>query len=629
MVNPASRSKGTRHALRAAALLLLGSIAGGQALGWSAPHGISKSAPQSVGDAQRPADRRLAQNYNRQSYNPWQFRPVEPNNARGQPPAPRQPMQGAPAAQVPPAGPPGSMQYPQAGYPGGQPAATPYAPRQFSPQQFPQGQYPPGQYGAPRYPGGGYPGYAGRSGSMQPRLEVELSDDTPYVQENVLVRLRVVSSGNLATASPEVAGFDEVLVEQVSGPDTSSRSGESGREIVNEFVLAVTPLRHGEIEVGPMAVEGTLAGGAPFTAKAAQPLRLRVRPATAGVLPWLPLESLTLNLSLDEGGVIEEGRPVTLTLLMQAHGALGEQLPSLERMLSSEDFRVYREQTLVDTTLVDGGRRLLGKRTDYYTLVPHSGGRLHLPELRVNWWNVQTASRETSSEPIRTFSVAGESGPFGFGRSVERTDSGDWRWVWMPLAGLALVLAGYWGGVWWRSRPGSDKRGKAGAAPGPRVRTRLREAASAIAGSLAMAGSRLDPRPLLSRGLALYERLTPKSTRVYRCAVAAETAPDPATWATAFQTQACRQLRTPEREPLPKIADRLLQLRPGADGERIRTLMQELDNALYNGRDIDFKRWKKNFRRALRPGTGTLRSMAATRMRRGRLPALNPRPRPS
>jgi hypothetical protein len=55
-------------------------------------------------------------------------------------------------------------------------------------------------------------------------------------------------------------------------------------------------------------------------------------------------------------------------------------------------------------------------------------------------------------------------------------------------------------------------------------------------------------------------------------------------------------------------------------------LMQQLDSALYNRRDIDFARWKRDFRRALRPGTGALRGLLAGRVRRGHLPALNPQP---
>jgi hypothetical protein len=58
----------------------------------------------------------------------------------------------------------------------------------------------------------------------------------------------------------------------------------------------------------------------------------------------------------------------------------------------------------------------------------------------------------------------------------------------------------------------------------------------------------------------------------------------------------------------------------------VQALMQRLDRALYNRGDLDFPRWKREFRSALRPGTGVVGSVVAARVRRARLPELNPRP---
>jgi hypothetical protein len=452
------------------------------------------------------------------------------------------------------------------------------------------------------------------------------------VQQNVLVRLRVISSGNLATASPDLASIDEVLFEKVEGPKTSTRGSGNNRDIVNEFLMAMTPLRDGDLEVGPIKVTGTLAGGVPFEAVAPEPLRLQVRPPMAAVRPWLPLQTLQIKADLASTGEVERGRPVTLTLELEAQGATGDQLPSLESMLRSDDFRVYREQTMTDTRLASNGNTLIGKRIEYYTLVPHRGGRLQLPELRLGWWNVDTASREASSVPIRTFAVAGESGPFGFSRRAAQGDD-DLRVFWLPLAAVLLLLIGYWGGVWLRGQTpvnvASD--GASGsAALLPRLRGRLTRAtvaAGAATGRALAASARLlDPTPLLRRASALLARLKPRSARVYQCARVADSAVDPAAWCLAFQQQACRNLQAQAREPLPRMADRIVDLRPGADREHVLKLMQQLDSALYNRQDIDFVRWKREFRQALRPVTGTLRSLVAARFRQAHLPALNPQP---
>ncbi len=577
---------------------------------------------------------RLAQqSYPQQPGNPWIFRPRAPTNARGVPPAPTSGQQRPPSYPQP-----GAWQQRSPAYPGSG-AASPYA------SPYP-GQQPGGYSGSPGY----NPYRQGSSAFDKPSLEVSLLETQPYVQQPVLVRLDVISSGNLATASPELAGFGAVLLEEVSGPATSVRGSGRAQQIVNRYVLAMTPLRAGTLEVGPLEVSGTLAGGVPFSAVASAPSRLEVRPVVASVRPWLPLKALQLTRELDDATPLAEGQPTTLTLRMQATGGAGTQLPNLEPMLQSSDFRAYREQTIVDTRLSPDGTELQGIRTEIYTLVPYSGGRLQLPALRVNWWNLESARRERTSVPIKTVSVAGHSVRPGFGqgsgwlserfssragRDVGHKAQG-WSWFWIPLGSVLLLLVGYWSGVWYRIRgPRSDTSARLArdrpVSKGP-FRQRLAGGVArlglGVGAELRKGLKRLDPRtPATALWIGLRIRLRtlmPTSMRVYRCAIEAERATSASEWARRFQSCACQSLSTPRREPLPRVADRILRLRPGADAERVRDLIQELDNALYNSADLDMTRWKRELRRALRPGWGALRGLIGDRVQRPRLPALNP-----
>ena len=359
----------------------------------------------------------------------WQYRPQESNNARGIPPnyqppphqAPRQaPRQvpGQASRQAP------GYQQPGPGYQFGWPG-------QYQP---PYGRQPARRTGRP------------------PRLELELSDHQPYVQENVLLRLRVISSENLATATPELPNSNDVLLRKLEGPKASSRTGaQGGREIVNEFVYTLTPLRAGTIEVPPLRVTGTLsgngfgygrAGNRRFEAVGAESIRLQVRPAMVSVRPWLPLQDLSLKASLDGDERVEQGKPVTLTLELDAVGATGDQLPSLEPLLRSPDFRVYREQTLNEDQLSQDGRRLEGRRTEYFTLVPRADGRLQLPEIRLAWWNVATGAREYASLPIHRLRDGG-TGRTGPSPAAATTEDGGLIWLWLPLAGIGLLPVSY------------------------------------------------------------------------------------------------------------------------------------------------------------------------------------------
>jgi hypothetical protein len=105
----------------------------------------------------------------------------------------------------------------------------------------------------------------------------------------------------------------------------------------------------------------------------------------------------------------------------------------------------------------------------------------------------------------------------------------------------------------------------------------------------------------------------------------AERAASPSEWALLFQSNACHSLRSPSREPLPRVADRILRLRPGADADKVRSLIQQLDVALYNGGELNIEQWKRDLRAALRPGWGAFAGILRQHVRRGHLPALNPR----
>src|SRR5512139_2809645 len=86
------------------------------------------------------------------------------------------------------------------------------------PSQPPYGAIPGGMPGMP----GGMPGTQAYApyGQIQPqapdasppRVEVQLSDPAPYVQQGVMLTLRLLSAGSLAKADPELPAAGPVLI---------------------------------------------------------------------------------------------------------------------------------------------------------------------------------------------------------------------------------------------------------------------------------------------------------------------------------------------------------------------------------------------------------------------------------
>ncbi|MGE5154037.1 MAG: hypothetical protein ACM3ST_08480, partial [Bdellovibrio bacteriovorus] len=79
--------------------------------------------------------------------------------------------------------------------------------------------YQPGYQGAwPGGPGGYAQQQPAARQSKPPRLEWTLDETQPYVQQNLLLRLRLSSPEGLSTADPELAADGDALIQRLSGP---------------------------------------------------------------------------------------------------------------------------------------------------------------------------------------------------------------------------------------------------------------------------------------------------------------------------------------------------------------------------------------------------------------------------
>lgn len=537
--------------------------------------------------------------YGRSPAIPWQFRPVPATHAQGTLPNER----GIPSAPRSGQWLPGQMFYPPPGYP------PPGYPQPGYPQQWPSGYAPePAQ-------------------SQAPRLEWSFDESQPYFQQPVILRLELIGSGNLSTANLELPATDEALIASLGDPIAHSRIAAGQREIVTSYLLSVTPLRTGNLELPPIKIVGAQRadGLGRFESTTVRPLRLSVRPAMNSVQPWLALKSLRLSASIDPGGTLDPGQPATLALEIAAVGATANQLPSLESQLIGETLHIYREQTLTNSGLSPDGRDLIASRTEYYTLVPQAGGRLSLPEMRIPWWNVDRQLREVARLPIKTLDVRGL-GPLEL--SAFRLAESRLGVYWLPLAGLLLLLAGYWGGVFYRER-----LRQSAAAAKRSLSLRLRAAMTDAQGRLRQQLARLHPAPFLARARLAWMRRQSPDSRLRACLRYANRAATPGEWLERFESAArVRLLQTAISNPaisnLPEIGKSVfMQTRiahsPGAGSASPK---RQLEAALYGQQALDFPRWKRDLLRQFTHRSEFFGHPASRRRNRwATLPALNPR----
>lgn len=444
-------------------------------------------------------------------------------------------------------------------------------------------------------------------------LEVELGDTLLYAQQNTVLTLRLVSATNLRTATPELPTTGEVAYVRLDGPTSELR----GQKIVNRYRYAFTPLLDGSLLLPPIRFTGETTGGQPFEI-ASEPLQLTVLPAEPDIYPWRPLHGLILQARLEGERRAEAGQPLTLTVTSTAVGATGSQLPSLESQLrKATDFRVYREQVSSEGRISGDGRHLLGSRTERYTLVPNYGGRVRIPGLELEWWNVASGRPESTSVPIRQLVAGGEPGTFLDPTSSERFTSNFPPLLWIPISALFGITFGFWLLAWLRHK----------------TFVRLLEEELHIAARIVQRNIRrflawISPIRRMQRMRQMVIRNLPKSYRLWFCVRLVEQESDPEVWSYMLKFLAQKHLGLPPQRSMITLGQEIAAIHPGANAATLHTLMEQLDDYLYGQREkLDFIPWKRAFRRQLRPALLPRRSFgespAAADPKRG-LPQLNP-----
>jgi hypothetical protein len=490
------------------------------------------------------------------------------------------------------------------------PAQPLFAPPQFAP---PPWGYPPVPVMPAYQPQQPLPIQAGK-----PYLETSVDSADVYVHQNLVMTIRVISMVNLQSAVAQLQDSDDVIFRQLGNATVSTRSRQGKQEIVRTLYYQLTPLRSGRIDLPPLRVTGLMESHGPSSANydivADQPVELMVADPVAGVQPWLPLHKLELSASLSNDELVDEGEPLTLTVEQRAVGMSGAQLPSLEAQLQAPGHRLYREKSEFDGTITSDGK-LVGTRMDRYTLVPQQGNRVEIPALAVDWWNVGRQRKETAVLPGRFLNARDRhaSAKDHTGVSVTGEASGPLL-MWLGLVVIAFLL----GRFWTRLTPGLQFCGRW-------LWQQLDVVSQPLRRQVAAVLVHLSPQRnlhLLRRKIA---NVLPRSARLWFCVRSADEEQDVDDWSQVLRFLINRRLGMPAQLPMSKLAEYIIEIHPGADPDKIRSLLSELEAALFAGHEMrDFRQWKKEFKRQVRPRLFATLGRKQGRLRAMGLPRLNP-----
>lgn len=143
----------------------------------------------------------------------------------------------------------------------------------------------------------------------------------------------------------------------------------------------------------------------PYTAKSEE-IQVSVLPVPDSFTgsAWLPAEEIKMEDSWTTNPPnLKVGEPVTRSIVMQVKGLGSSQIPEIF-IPKPAGVKVYPEQVQTDTP--NDGNTIYGIQRVDITYIPDKSGKVIIPEINVDWWDVNNKQQQTYTLPEWNLNIA-------------------------------------------------------------------------------------------------------------------------------------------------------------------------------------------------------------------------------
>lgn len=262
------------------------------------------------------------------------------------------------------------------------------------------------------------------TGDEPVRVAIEVNKNNVFVQEQIHVKIQIVSKVNLNQTQLQPLEIKNAIVIPLEEKPKQFISVINGKEhLIEEQNFAIFPQESGELVIPSLiysvvpSVERDLWND-PFGRNRSNILRLPTEeqhitvkpvPAQAAGKSWLPASNLTLSETWSTGlDHLKVGEPVTRTITVAADGLTGGQIPPLPAE-AVDGVTFYPDQPQNNDKKTTKG--IQGTLVETIAIIPNRGGEFTLPEIIVEWWDVNSQSLKTATLPAKTINVLGDAAP--------------------------------------------------------------------------------------------------------------------------------------------------------------------------------------------------------------------------
>ena len=257
---------------------------------------------------------------------------------------------------------------------------------------------------------------------------VELSNDNPYVNQEITAVLTVRDNRNLQfVREPSFEDTQDWEIKVLSSPKFKHLKGEN----VAEFYYAFAPLKSGALPLPRAVIEGyyltydNAARQQPvmslteFFNRSFNSMSVEQRPilfksdaATVNVKPvpkdykakwWLPAEVVVATAEwIDKNPKFKVGETVARAISISASGVSEKGLPEIE-LPEDTAWKQYPDKPQYTSAVHDN--KFISQEAIRVVYIPQKSGKLTLPEIKIPWFNTLSGKIETAVIPSEEIDV--------------------------------------------------------------------------------------------------------------------------------------------------------------------------------------------------------------------------------
>ncbi len=252
-------------------------------------------------------------------------------------------------------------------------------------------------------------------------LEVKATPTNPYLQSQVIYRLRFFRRVNIVEARLTDPELEDAVVEKL-GEDKNYKTERGGMTYaVTERNYAIFPQKSGTMTIAPLKLtaavlvdNGSRMGGF-FGTQSTKRERVESNVITLKVRPiptdftgkhWLVAKKVELSQQWSGNyNAMQVGEPLTRTLTLIVDGATMGQLPKLQQTSKEDGLKNYPDQANLKEKQTKTG--LIASRQEKIAFIPSKNGSYTLPEIKLDWFNSDTEQIETVTIPETIITAIG------------------------------------------------------------------------------------------------------------------------------------------------------------------------------------------------------------------------------